>query len=90
MSSPDADSEALQRSIYLEKVERARQMTVGERLASVFECSELGLEMMYAQIRSENEALSDQAIHLEAGARMDRLRKVRERGFFQAMVAQEH
>ncbi|MFT4642063.1 MAG: hypothetical protein ACI8T1_005409 [Verrucomicrobiales bacterium] len=70
---------ALQRAIYLEKVERARAMTVSERLESVLECSDLGLEMMFSQIRSTDSRLSDEAVWAEAGARIDRVRRARER-----------
>jgi hypothetical protein len=70
---------ALQRAIYLEKVERAGAMTVSERLESVLECSDLGLEMMFSQIRSTDSRLSDEAVWAEAGARIDRVRRARER-----------
>ena len=74
--------DALQKDIYREKVKRAQAMTVGERLASAFECSDLGLEMMFSQIRSLGPTLSDEQVWTEAGARIERVRQVRERPIF--------
>ena len=74
---------ALQRDIYREKVDRARAMSVSERLESVFECSDLGLEMMFSQIRSTDPGLTDEAVWAEAGARIERVRRLRDRHFYE-------
>ncbi len=73
---------ALQEDIYREKVFRARQMTVAERLMSVFDCTSLSLNLMYAGVRSQKPALSEEETWDEVGARIRRGRRLHDHGYY--------
>jgi hypothetical protein len=84
--SADHDSDpvarqALQASIYREKILRAREMTRAERLETVIECSNFGLNLMFSGIKHSNPSLSDEETWAKAGQRIDRIRKVRDYNF---------
>jgi hypothetical protein len=73
---------ALQEDIYREKVLRARKLTVAQRLADVFECSNAGLHFMFSGVRMEQPDLSEEDTWKEVGARIHRVRRMRDHGFY--------
>ena len=74
--------DALQRAIYLEKVERARQMTIGERLAAGIELFEESVGRMKVGIRlrfpEADEAEVDQLLRDQ----LLRLQSLHEKDFY--------
>jgi hypothetical protein len=79
----DSDAlRALQDDIYRGKILRARQMTVAERLMSVFECSSLSLGFMYAGVQLQKPGLSEEETWNEVGARIFRARRLHDHGYY--------
>ena len=73
----------LQEDIYRGKVLRARQLTVSQRLADVFECSNTGLELMFSGVRMKQPELTEEETWKEVGARIHRVRRMRDHGYYQ-------
>lgn len=72
----------LQEDIYRGKVLRARQLTVSQRLADVFACSNTGLELMFSGVRMHQPELSEEETWKEVGARIHRVRRLRDSGYY--------
>jgi hypothetical protein len=79
----ESEAEALQDHIYREKVARAQEVSIGEHPAGVFECSDLGLEMMSGQIKATHSSNSYKEVWTEAGVRIDRVRSLCDRSIYQ-------
>jgi len=77
----------LQEDIYRRKVLRARELTVAQRLADVMECSDAGLRLMFSGVRMQQPDLSDQDTWSEVGARIQRVRRLRDYGYYQSVEA---
>ena len=80
-TSPD-ELRALQEDIYRGKVLRARQLSVEQRLADVFECSNTGLQMMFSGVSMDHPRLSPDRVWEEVGMRIHRARRLRDCGFY--------
>ena len=78
----DPQLKALQDSIYREKVLRARNTPVGEKLATGPQMFDVGMGMMRGGIRSQHPDWSDEQVEQEAQRRLDIRRRRDERGFF--------
>ncbi len=85
----ESEAEALQDDIYREKVARAQEVSIGERLAGVFKCSDLGLEIMFGQIKATHSSNSYKEAGTEAGVLIDRVRSLCDRSIYQTTSIEE-
>ena len=85
MASADDDPvalKALQDEIYRDKVLRAREMTVEERWAEIFELTNSAFGRMHAGAMWQLETEDPEVGWVEVRRRMDRLCKTRDHGFY--------
>lgn len=80
------DRKSLQDAIYLEKVERARKMTPGERLAAGPELFEESMGRMKIGIRMRNPEADENEVDRLLIEQMDRLRQWKERDLYRPVA----
>ena len=83
MPNEDEELKSLQDAIYREKVERARRMTVSERLAEGFHLFEEAMGRMKIGIRMHHPDSDENEINRLLIQQMDRLRSWKERDLYE-------
>ena len=74
---------SLQRALYLERVERARKMTIGERLAAGPELFDQAMERMKIGIRMKNPDANEAKINGLLIKQMDQLKAWKDSEIYQ-------
>lgn len=87
MAGEEEQLKSLQDAIYREKVERARRMTVSDRLAAGLELSEEAMGRMKMGVRMRNPGADESEINRLLIEEMDRLRKWKERELYKLLPA---
>ena len=79
MPQVEAETKALQDSIFLSKVARARRTPISEKLATGAHLFDEGMQQMRAAIRSDAPSLSDEQVEREVTRRL-RIRRLLDEG----------
>lgn len=82
MPSVDLETKAMQDEIYRSKVLRAREMSIGERMALGPKLFDEGMSLMRSSIRSDHPDFNDQQIEAEVTRRLKIRRALNERGIY--------
>ena len=89
MDDDQAELKPLQDAIYLEKVERARKMSVAERLTAGVELFEEAMGRMKIGIRMRHPDADEKEIDGLLKAEMDRLSEWKERDLYKPVPASQ-
>ena len=71
-------------SIYVEKVRRARNLTVGERLTTGIQLFEEALQVMRSGVKHQFPDADDTEVEAILSKRLKRLKQVHENGLYQS------
>ncbi len=87
MQDHDPDIQKLQSQIFVSKVTRAQQLSIGERIAEGAELFDQNMLLMRGFVRGDNPDFSVEQVEAEVGRRLRLAKKLSDRGFYRNIKA---